>query len=309
MEGHAPTAATLSAERLRDRLARIWSLANEIYAQRPDLQAAFADVRSEDFWIWMDVAGRGEYPALRDLLVPVPPPRVREFVGSASEAEFLGTGVSIYRLLTEIAQEVGRPLPSLGAILDFGCGPGRALRYFLRYAQTVACTGIDIHAHAIGWCQIHFPFGDFRVNCDIPPTEFAPATFDLIYAISVFSHLAEANHLAWLMELRRLAKREGTLVVTLHGEHALRRALSEEAIFRFLRITEADLASARQQLAARHYAFVRQPEGHLNRDLYGVTFIGRQYVLSRWSEVFEIVSYREGALDSWQDAVVLQPRP
>ena len=295
-------------EPLEGRLALIWSLAQDIHAQRPDLQDAFADPGSEEFWIWMNCFGLQEYQAVSDLLVPIPPAHVRAFVGNTSELGFLLTGASIYRLLTRIADEVGRPLSSFSATLDFGCGPGRGLRYLLKYAPTVACTGLDIDTTAIRWCHDHFPFGEFRTNGEVPPTDLRPATFDLIYAISVFSHLAEENHLAWLDELRRLAKQDGILVLTVHGEHALRRAMSEEAPFRMLQVTRADLWSAQQELSSRDYAFIRQPGGHLNTDLYGVAFISKEYVIRRWGQDFEVLSYLEGAIDNWQGAAVLRLR-
>jgi hypothetical protein len=173
----------------------------------------------------------------------------------------------------------------------------------------VSFAGTDVDAPAIGWNKSHFPFGDFRVNCETPPVDFSASTFDLIYAISVFSHLAERNHLEWLAELRRLARPGALVILTVHGEHALRRTEQEEATFRFLQITREGLARAREDLESRQYAFVRQPDGHLNTDLYGVTFISRQYVQRHWTDAFEVLAYLEGGISEWQDVVVLQPRP
>jgi len=159
---------------------------------------------------------------------------------------------------------------------------------------------------AIDWCRRDFPFGAFTVNSDIPPTTFPSGSFDLIFAVSVFSHLAEDNHLAWLSEVRRLARPGGVVVLTIHGEHALRRTLAEPALRQFLSLAESDLPSLRDRLASRHYAFVRQAESHLNPDRYGLTFIARDYVVSRWSREFDVVAYWEGALKDWQDAVILR---
>jgi SAM-dependent methyltransferase len=57
------------------------------------------------------------------------------------------------------------------------------------------------------WC--HFERTDFR-----PPTPFPADRFDLIYAFSVFSHLSEPVHEAWLGELSRILRPGGLLVVT-----------------------------------------------------------------------------------------------
>ena len=309
-DGREPTAASSARhESVGERLGRIWLLAERMHTRRADLR--FDDPHSEEFWIWMNRYGILDYQSIRELLVPLPPAGMRAFVGGGDTAEgqFLSIGAETYRLLRHVTQEAGCPLSSLAAVLDFGCGPGRTLRYLLRHAETVACTGIDVDAAAIRWCKRHFPFGEFWVNRETPPTDLKPATFDLIYAISVFSRLAEDNHRAWLNELHRLGKKDGLVVLSVSGEFALQRALKERASSaRLLRVTEADLVSAAQQLSSHGYAFIRQPGLPFNADLYGVTFISKEYVRRRWGQRFEVLSHLEGALDNWQDVVVLRAR-
>ena len=78
-------------------------------------------------------------------------------------------------------------------------------RYFLRQWSSTAIVGVDIDRPAIEWAQKHFPFGEFHVNDPEPPLDLPASSFDPIYAVSVFSHLSEDNHHAWLNELRRVA--------------------------------------------------------------------------------------------------------
>jgi SAM-dependent methyltransferase len=49
-----------------------------------------------------------------------------------------------------------------------------------------------------------------------PPLEFEDASFDLAWAISVFTHLTD-NSIPWLLELHRLLKPGGTLIATYMG--------------------------------------------------------------------------------------------
>jgi SAM-dependent methyltransferase len=100
-------------------------------------------------------------------------------------------------------------------VLDFGCGSGRALRWFAAEPDP-HLTGCDIHEPSIAWMQANFP-PDVRLyaNTAAPPLPEGADTFDLIYCASVFSHLTEWS--PWLLELRRVLKPGGRLVASLHG--------------------------------------------------------------------------------------------
>ena len=103
-------------------------------------------------------------------------------------------------------------------ILDFGCGAGRTLRQFTGSAEHAACfVGCDIHFDSVRWVARHLspPFGVFR-NGERPPLPFPDHTFDLIYAMSVFSHLSETSA-SWLLELRRVLHPSGLLIATVPG--------------------------------------------------------------------------------------------
>jgi SAM-dependent methyltransferase len=102
-------------------------------------------------------------------------------------------------------------------VLDFGCGCGRILRWFLPHVEDgcelVAC---DIHAPTIEWMRANYPPGvRFDANEHEPPVREPEASFDLIYAGSVFSHLTDWA--PWLLEMRRLLRPGGLLVASLHG--------------------------------------------------------------------------------------------
>ncbi len=49
-----------------------------------------------------------------------------------------------------------------------------------------------------------------------PPLEFDSASFDLVWAISVFTHLTD-NSIPWLLELHRILKPGGLLIATYMG--------------------------------------------------------------------------------------------
>jgi SAM-dependent methyltransferase len=102
-------------------------------------------------------------------------------------------------------------------VLDFGCGPGKVLRHFVQEPQTAEFHGCDIHAPSIEWLRPHLPpnFHAF-VNDERPPLPLAASSFDLVYAMSVFTHIVDA-WAEWLIELHRILKPDGTLIASFLG--------------------------------------------------------------------------------------------
>jgi SAM-dependent methyltransferase len=291
------------------QMTELHDLGQEIYRSRPDLQTAFADPLGTPYWRWLQTHGWCEYPRVRELSVPVPPEVISQFVNTGDSWSFLLNGAAAYAMLDRLVGDCGQSLAGMGPILDFGCGPGRVLRMMLRHAGTLRVVGTDVDATAIRWCRSNFPFGEFRVNEKNPPTDLPASTFGLVYANSVFSHLAEQPHFAWLRELRRVARPGALLILTVHGRHALRSGTSDEKWMRILEVSRQDMQKAGAAVDSRGFAFVRQPEGHLDRDQFGITFVTEDYVRREWSKEFEVVAYEEAALGDWQDAVVLRRRP
>jgi SAM-dependent methyltransferase len=102
-------------------------------------------------------------------------------------------------------------------VLDFGCGAGRTLRHFLSEAETAEVWGVDIDAPSIEWLQRSLCPPLRAMRCDAePPLRLELGSFDLIWAISVFTHLTGSS-LAWLRELHRLLRPGGLLIATYMG--------------------------------------------------------------------------------------------
>ena len=99
-------------------------------------------------------------------------------------------------------------------ILELGCSAGRLLRWLADYAEDSEIWGADINARHITWCQQNLspPF-NFVTTTTSPHLPFEDNYFDLIFAGSVFTHIAELAD-AWLLELRRILKINGRLYIT-----------------------------------------------------------------------------------------------
>lgn len=229
--------------------------------------------------------------------IAVPPAHLRLRVhGSEDENAFLGVGSTCAKNIREaLLQHYRRDVFSFEKVLDFGCGCGRTLRWFENHPQSCRFFGTDIDKEAIAWCESNIAFAQFDVNDISPPLAYPPATFDMIYAVSVLTHLSEADQLKWLWELRRVARPGALLILTTHGEYAAELAklesttLSELKRCGFLFLPASTLA------------------GDLPVEFYqkSVSFQTKNQVMRTWRGLFEIVAYLERGLNNHQDLVIL----
>lgn len=159
---------------------------------------------------------------------PLPPAHLRTLTaGTADPRWFLDTGRSSAETIQEAAGRHGVDLRSTGRMLDFGCGCGRVLRHWEHLA------GLEIHAaepddRLAEWCARSLPFASVSRSSTLPPLPHGTDTFDLVYAISVFTHLTEREQMLWTTELARIIRPGGLLLLTVHGDRYLNRLAREE---------------------------------------------------------------------------------
>jgi len=162
--------------------------------------------------------------------LPLPPARLRAQVGPLhADAEFfLRSGKHNADLIRDVLREDGASIEELEALLDWGCGCGRVLRHWSDLPRT-RVRGCDITPKMVEWCNEHLPFAEAAVNELLPPLPYDDATFDLVYAFSVLTHLSEDLQHAWMQECRRVLKPGGYLLFSTLGEYFVsRNRLTEE---------------------------------------------------------------------------------
>jgi SAM-dependent methyltransferase len=160
--------------------------------------------------------------------LPVPPAQLRVRVaGTADVAWFLEGGLLGADSVRDALERHGTRIEELDALLDFGCGSGRVTRNWVHLGGP-AVAGSDHDEAAVEWCRCNLAFARFEVNGLAPPLAFEDERFDLVYALSVFTHLTEELQLAWMEELRRVLRPAGFLLVTVHGESYRERLLPHE---------------------------------------------------------------------------------
>lgn len=143
-----------------------------------------------------------------------------KFVGSSDE-NALREGFRFYRVVREYCEQTSNPLNQHLRVLDFGCGWGRISRFFFRSVTSENFWGIDVDPEIVSFCSQNMHYGNYRTVQPLPATEFEANSFDLIFAYSVFSHLAEPAARSWIKEFARLLKPGGILAATTQGRSFL----------------------------------------------------------------------------------------
>ncbi|MCX6205030.1 MAG: class I SAM-dependent methyltransferase [Bacteroidetes bacterium] len=113
-------------------------------------------------------------------------------------------------------------------ILDWGCGTGRITQHLHQYNPYALLYGADINQKMIDWDHQNIKDVHFSLISSDPPTDYPANYFDLVYGISVFTHLTSKLQDAWMVELQRIIKPSSILLITTHGSFFHSQLLQKE---------------------------------------------------------------------------------
>jgi SAM-dependent methyltransferase len=152
-------------------------------------------------------------------LPPRPPDELIHRVGWFLDHEdpyevFDARGLEHWELITSLLPE-GWSFEGARS-LDFGCGAGRILRHAATQNPEGEFWGSDIDPRSIAWLQANLPGVEAMLSDGMPPLPVPDGHFQMVWAFSVFTHLA-SEWSAWLAELHRVLADDGILVVTIFG--------------------------------------------------------------------------------------------
>ena len=114
-------------------------------------------------------------------------------------------------------------------IMEWGCGVSRIIRHvpdLLPGASLISAC--DINEQMTQWNRDNIQGIEFSIIGHTPPTPYPDGQFNLIYAISVFTHIEGNEHLSWIREIHRILSKEGIFLFTTHGEHFNSQLTGEE---------------------------------------------------------------------------------
>ena len=149
--------------------------------------------------------------------LPIPSLHLRILTAASASIEwFINSGQAASDSIHELLRDHEIPPQQVTRVLDFGCGCGRVIRHWADRGGEVH--GCDYNADLIAWCGKYLPFAEFETNRLAPPLRYGAHSFDLVYALSVFTHLPQPLQRQWIAEMARILRPSGYLIISTHGE-------------------------------------------------------------------------------------------
>ena len=124
----------------------------------------------------------------------------------------------------------------------------------------------------------------------------------MIYAFSVFTHINE-HELGWLLELRRVLRDDGKLLVTIHNEHTWNLIPS----LKFRISTEVLPGSPSYVEYCKNNTEAPDRAVFIYKDELTNVFYSNQYIKKYWGEFFNIESIVNEA-HNYQTMVIMSPK-
>jgi SAM-dependent methyltransferase len=270
----------------------------------------------DETWFWMNTTGRTRSKAIARLVPEMPEVSLQETFTGKSGYSTLREGFNAYGIFKNCYEtHVGR-IESCRAVLDFGCGWGRIIRFFLKDLQPDKLLGIDHSEEALRACQNTNTWCRFTLIEPYPPTALSQESFDLIYLYSVFSHLPEEMHWAWLKEFHRLLVPGGMLIATTRARDFIQfcKNLRDDPQIdgkpEWLKVSARAFLDVDATISAYDNGqFCYESLGIKGRWSYwGEACIPKGYVEKRWKEIFDVCEYIDDHGACPQNVIVVRKR-
>ena len=230
--------------------------------------------------------------------VRIPPAwLIQAFTGGPDSIDHIESGKRSAAFYVDLYNEHCGSFANAQRVLDFGCGCGRVLSRMPRTTGT-EYFGVDLRDDALQWLERTMPDGTFSAGTAMPPVEYDAEYFDLIYSISVLTHLTQEQERAWLDEWHRLLKVGGHLIVTFRGEDWVEQQTIERQ--------RAAIQKAWLENDGFCYQKHRYWEG-IFPEFYSGTYQTVDYVRKTWGKRFEILTILPAAnTPNQQNTVVMR---
>jgi hypothetical protein len=172
------------------------------------------------------------------------------------------------------------------------------LRHFLNPLKCLSVSGYDVDTVNVNWCREHLTAAwcqHVNVDGQIPLVD---CSADVLYGISVFTHLSESDQMHWLAEVARVTRR--IAILSVHGMYSASQASWFD-----------DDAELRKWL---EYGFrdAEQPNPDISDvvdpEYYRDCAHTPEYIHRVWGQVMDIQEIIPAVFGGHQDAVICTPK-
>lgn len=178
--------------------------------------------------------------------------------------DYLADGWRTMSELVLLLEEVDHPLLRTQSVLEFASGHGRFTRHLVKALGADRVVVSDVVADSVHFARETFGVKGF-VSAPVPEQVQWDQQHDLVFVLSLFSHLPHATWSRWLERIYGMVSPGGVLVFTTHGAEAVHKqgvVLDENGYF-----------------------FAPSSESHaIDGQEYGTTFTSEAYVRARIAE-------------------------
>lgn len=127
------------------------------------------------------------------------------------------SATKLMSICAENAPEMGQDFE----LLEFASGYGAVTRHLKNILPEAIVTACDIHPQAIRFMAEKLRCG--AIQSTSKPADFVLGqSFDVVFALSFFSHMPEVTWRPWLQALSNHVKSGGLLIFTTHGKASLK---------------------------------------------------------------------------------------
>jgi SAM-dependent methyltransferase len=149
-------------------------------------------------------------------------------------------------------------LAKVSSFLEFACGFGRFTRHLTARLPKGAVHVSEIVPEAMAFLPTRFPVVP-HPSAHTPEAFAAPGQFDVVFVLSLFSHLPQTTWTGWLRCLWEAVAPGGVLIFSTHGEFCA--------------------TAAKAQMDVDGFAFFSGSESTTLEDIeYGMTYTSQAYV-------------------------------
>ncbi len=247
-----------------------------------------------------DLADRIDDCEIDEAGVRIPPAwLIQAFTGAPDTIDHIENGKRSADYYVDLYNRYCGDFGAVERVLDFGCGCGRILSR-MPHGGRARYFGVDLHEAGLQWLRATMPEGTFSAGAEMPPVDPGAQDFDLIYAVSVLTHLTREQEGAWLDEWHRLLKPGAHLIATFRAEDWVEQFTIENQ--------QRAIQKAWSENGGFCYQKHRYWQG-IFPEFYAGTYHTTDYVRSTWGRRFEILTIVPAAdTPNQQNTAILRKR-